>query len=153
MVALIETLTAHCKAKDLQLLCHRMGLSYSGTKQEMAIKIAKEEVKRNSTGDLMIDTFLYLTLTTTRDSKPVMQAHYSQSFSHVDRFNKLMGYIGFKPTIANKKKLVLIGLIQTAIVQSWVLINHHLLAHSDEQEGTSLRQHAKGLAAALYIMK
>src|SRR5579885_3431448 len=116
----------------------------------MALKIAKEEVKKNSTGELAIETFLFPTMVTTGESKPIIQAHYSQSFSHVDRFNKLMGYVGFKPTIINKKKLVLIGLIQTAIVQSWVLINHYLLAHSDEQECTSLQQHAKGLVAALY---
>ena len=86
--------------------------------------------------------------TKTSVTKPIIQDHYGTTFNSVDRFNKLLGRVSFKPKCMDMDMRLLTGVISAAIVQAWVLVNNNFQGIEDT-ELSDLKDAAKDLADAL----
>ena len=95
----------------------------TGNKNDLASKIAKWEKTNKCSTSLMteIKSFLFPTKRTAGDSKPLLMDHYGSTFNNVDRWNNLRSNIKYQPRIITEDIRIMIGVIENALVQTWVL--------------------------------
>jgi hypothetical protein len=149
--ALKKQLEKLTKAQLKDLLQRKYHVTSSGKKEKLIIKLMRLEsdpVKRKK-GD--IKQFLEKTCTTLRDEKPKISTHYAHTFNNVDKFNRLMGFVNFKPRISNDNMLFLTGMINIALVNSWVLfVDSKSLLISEQEEEWKLKRAVKKLSRDLW---
>ena len=123
MAERVEELMATCSKKCLEDSLREKGLGSSGNKKKLASKLAMWEMKKNNVDQSKIDLeeFLSPTLATTNDSKPTVTQYYSDHFSLVDRFNKLVSQISFRPRCSPEHIRLFVSLVEIAIVETFVL--------------------------------
>jgi hypothetical protein len=93
--------------------------------------------------------YLHDTNTTPTDTKPPIPHLYSRDFNIVDKFIKIRKLIKYKPRIKSEAMRVLIGLLENAAVEIWVLeVDWKGSQHPDIREDT-IRNHTKQLGMAL----
>jgi hypothetical protein len=117
----------------------------------MAARLAKWEL-RSTLGvktALEVDQFLSPTMKTDHKTKPVVIKHYGDTFNAVDRFNGLLSHIAYPLRILDLKHRLLVGMIESAIVQSWVLLQDWKLNLGSEEEIASLKKATRELADQL----
>ena len=137
------------KLEELKSLCLNYGIKYgSPSKKKLALRVAKHELQGKS-DEIMkreISTFLNPTGRVVGDDKPFVTSLYSQSFNYNDRFNKLLSFISYKPRKTSEDMVLLIGLVEVALVQTWCLYRSESIGNEDEQ---SLKDFVKDLALSL----
>jgi hypothetical protein len=146
---MIETLEKQPKAQ-LVAECTSLQLHTSGNRKKLATRIAKKRLNPQRNEKALIERFLTPTIHTKDETKPPIQQEYANTFNHVDRFNRLMGAVSFNPRVSGKKMLYLIGIIQIAIVQTWVLLNDARMSTEGEEEESFVKSFAVELAQELY---
>ncbi len=83
--------------------------------------------------------------------KPKLNAEYSKSFNFVDKFNRHLSNIKYRPRIADEQMRLLIGIIEVIVVQTFVIYNDlKSIRVSDEEEAVSIQQFACNLAIKIH---
>ena len=137
--------------KFLQLIFY---LCLAGNKERKARRLARWECYSSAPERLrqQILNYLHPTATHPDSSKPPIPDLYSNEFNIVDRFNKIRSMIKFKPRIGSEDMRLLIGLIENAIVETWVLfkdwkgdtlteLNKHTIRHFAVDLGRELQKY------------
>ncbi len=88
----------------------------------------------------LINEFVGPTKKTMGFKKPPVTTHYGNTFNAVDRFNSLVSMISFSKRITDLNLRVLIGLIEVALVQPWVLLYDWRQDEVVKDEYTSLKK-------------
>ena len=70
---------------------------------------------------LEITSFLRPTHSSKPSTKPILNQLYSDNFNLVDRFNNYISRVSYLPKISSTDLRLFIGLIELAIVNSWVI--------------------------------
>ena len=69
----------------------------------------------------------------TSATRPQVNQKSADTFNCVDRFNRLLGAVTFRPKCVDPLMRMLTGVISIAIVQSWVVFNDSI-QQTDAQE-------------------
>ncbi len=99
--------------------------------------------------NILIDQFLTPTLKTAGASKPVITQHYADTFNPVDRFNRLCADVAFCGRKEGLYFTLLVGLVEVALVQTFIVRNDWLELQNEEQQTAFLRKYASDLANEL----
>jgi hypothetical protein len=133
---------------QLKNLCKANSLSYSGTKNEKALRIIKWESRSTQADVLQRDVDEFRTPKSSQATRPTINDHYGRTFNLVDRFNRLTGYISYEPRCTTEKMRYLTSCVQIAIINTWVLFTDW--KEGDEHvEKNRLRTFSRSLAASL----
>lgn len=93
--------------------------------------------------------FLRETATTDINEKPTITRQYADTFNTVDRFNKLLMKIRYRPRVDEERIMILYGLIAMATVQSWSLAHDWNCMREFAKEHEYVRQFGIELAQHL----
>ena len=116
-------------------------LKYStiaGVKDKLVARIAKRKLNTTSTERLKAEVTQYLSPTIKTKEKPLLNEMYANSFNLVDRFNRLISFISYRPRFSSECMRLLIGVIEIAIVESWVIwndLNLSKIGENDTEKG------------------
>ena len=128
-------------------------LLIAGTKEKVATRIAKKKLDMTPTDEMIADVAKYLkhTIKTKKEEKPTINQAYASSFNLVDRFNRLLSTISFRPRITSEDLRLLIGAVEICLVQAWLICNdiQQIKFESKEREEESLVDFVKILCVEL----
>ena len=140
------------KRKELVAICIKKKLGISGKKDKLAKRIVSCEEHGNDEVNVNRDIEMFVRVAgkpmCTNNEKPKLNQFYADTFNHVDRYNKLISFIHYRPRFPSESMRLLISLIEISIVQSWVIFQAE--AVYDENKSESLRTFAISLSNDLY---
>lgn len=93
----------------------------AGSKAKLAKRVLKREEAGGDESEMMEEVKKFLEPKRVSAEQPKIISHYGRSFNSVDRFNKLLSYVSYRPKIGDEKLRVLVALVEIALVQSWAL--------------------------------
>ena len=96
---------------------------------------------------LVINKYLQPTKRTQGDDKPDINQYYADHFNLVDRFNRFISMIRYKPRCCSEQMRIFISLIEIAIVQTWAL--YHDFQSQTTPDESDIREFAVSLAKSL----
>ena len=121
----------------------------AGAKDKLCARIAKKEQNMTTIEQraLVINQYLQPTKRTQGDDKPASNQFYADHFNLVDRFNRFVSMIRYKPRCSSEQMRIFISLIEIAIVQTWCL--YHDFQSQSAPDESDIREFAISLAKSL----
>lgn len=123
----------------------------AGTAEKLRVKLARRDINMTRLEQVKAELrdFLGETAMTGKDEKPSIIQHYSGTFNHVDRFNKILAHIYFKPRCESDEVCLLFGIFGIAIVQTWALSQDWNYRRQLTKEWHYVHEFGKELACGL----
>jgi hypothetical protein len=115
-----------------------------GNKADLIKRILNWEEKIGEPGKLFRELGDFRRPKQNLPHRPPINQHYAETFNHVDKFNRLLGEMTYRPPCRDIFSRLVTGLISVAIVNSWALVQDHR-ARTDDEEKISLKASAREL--------
>jgi hypothetical protein len=120
--------------------------STGGVKDKLAERIAKKESNLSSVDELALKIDEFLSPTVHTHKRPTVHQHYAEFFNLIDRFNRYVSMVRYRPRCSSEAVRVLSSLIEICIVESWVLIQD---SNWKGEKETGIREFGIALANSL----
>ncbi len=123
----------------------------SGNKAELAKRLAKAKLNPPSIPTLLreIEDYLQETGSVPEGERPVLAQAYASGFNHVDKFNRLLSAVSYKPRQVSTDWCMLCAIIEMALVHTWALEMDWKLGLNEDEEEAYVRKWAQDLATLL----
>lgn len=115
-----------------------------GNKADLIKRILNWEEKNAEPGKVVRELANFRRPKQSLSHRPPINQHYADTFNHVDKFNRLLGEMSYRPSCRDVPTRLITGLITIAIVNSWALVQDHRVRNDDE-EAVSLKEGAREL--------
>ncbi len=117
----------------------------------LALRLARNEAKGPSqeSREVEVNNYLLQTASVEGKERPTLADAYAKAFNNVDRFNRLLGAVSYKPRKLSAEWCFFCAVVQIAIVQSWALGSDWKDGATEEEEYGYVREWAQAMATLL----